>query len=174
MNNLQLIFPKQEHKLMILDYKDEFILNNDSMDGSSGLRDYDDFNKWLDKLSNQLKEETTPENLVPSTTLLAIRKSDNKMVGIIDIRHKLNNYLFNFGGHIGYSIRKSERRKGYAKEMLNLALTECKKLNIDKILITCDSKNIGSYKTILSNNGVLENEIPENDRITQRYWINLI
>ncbi len=174
MNNLQLIFPNQEHKLMILDYKNEFILNNDSMDGSSGLRDYDDYNEWLDKLNNQLKEETTPKNLVPSTTLLAIRKSDNKMVGIIDIRHKLNNYLFNFGGHIGYSIRKSERRKGYAKEMLNLALAECKKLSIDKILITCDSKNIGSYKTILGNNGVLENEIPENDRITQRYWINLI
>lgn len=174
MNNLQLIFPNQEHKLMILDYKNEFILNNDSMDGSSGLRDYNDYNEWLDKLNNQLKEETTPKNLVPSTTLLAIRKSDNKMVGIIDIRHKLNNYLFNFGGHIGYSIRKSERRKGYAKEMLNLALAECKKLSIDKILITCDSKNIGSYKTILGNNGVLENEIPENDRITQRYWINLI
>ncbi len=174
MNNLQLIFPNQEHKLMILDYKNEFILNNDSMDGSSGLRDYNDYNEWLDKLNNQLKEETTLKNLVPSTTLLAIRKSDNKMVGIIDIRHKLNNYLFNFGGHIGYSIRKSERRKGYAKEMLNLALAECKKLNIDKILITCDSKNIGSYKTILGNNGVLENEIPENDRVTQRYWINLI
>lgn len=174
MNNLQLIFPNQEHKLMILDYKNEFILNNDSMDGSSGLRDYNDYNEWLDKLNNQLKEETTLKNLVPSTTLLAIRKSDNKMVGIIDIRHKLNNYLFNFGGHIGYSIRKSERRKGYAKEMLNLALAECKKLSIDKILITCDSKNIGSYKTILGNNGVLENEIPENDRVTQRYWINLI
>ena len=95
------------------------------------------------------------------------------MVGIIDIRHRLNDYLLKFGGNIGYSVRKSERRKGYAKTMLALGLEECRKLGLEKVLITCDKENIASAKTILACGGVLENEIPEERRITQRYWIAL-
>ena len=95
------------------------------------------------------------------------------MVGIIDIRHRLNDYLLQFGGNIGYSIRKSERRKGYAKAMLSLGLAECRNLGLEKVLITCDKENISSAKTILACGGVLENEIAEGCRITQRYWIAL-
>lgn len=92
---------------------------------------------------------------------------------MIDIRHFLNDYLEQFGGHIGYSVRKSERKKGYAKMMLALALGECKELNIDRVLLTCSKDNIPSMKTILSQNGVLENEVLKGDRITCRYWIDL-
>ena len=92
---------------------------------------------------------------------------------MIDIRHRLNDYLLNLGGHIGYSIRKSERQKGYATEMLGLALKECIKLGIKKVLITCDKDNIASVKSIVNNGGKMENEISEGDRITQRYWITL-
>ena len=87
---------------------------------------------------------------------------------MIDIRHRLNDYLLNFGGHIDYSVRKSERQKGYATEMLALALIECMKLNIKRVLITCDKDNIASAKTIINNGGILEGS-----GITQRYWINL-
>ena len=92
---------------------------------------------------------------------------------MIDIRHRLNEYLLQFGGNIGYSVRPSQRRKGYATEMLALALEECRKLGIDRALVTCDKTNIGSAKTIQKNGGVLENEVLEGDRITQRYWIAL-
>ncbi len=89
------------------------------------------------------------------------------------IRHFLNDYLEKFGGHIGYSVRKSERQKRYAKKMLELALEKCKELNINRVLLTCSKDNIPSMKTILSQGGVLENEVLEGERITCRYWIDL-
>ncbi|MPM89903.1 hypothetical protein SDC9_137018 [bioreactor metagenome] len=99
---------------------------------------------------------------------------DNKRIlGAINIRHYLNDYLLNYGGHIGYGIRPSERKKGYASLMLSLALSVAKELGINKALITCDKDNLGSARTIMKNGGVLENEVAEGERITQRYWIEL-
>ena len=116
---------------------------------------------------NNSKEETVQPGLVPASMYLAVTIKGDKVIGMVDIRHRLNENLLKFGGNIGYSVRKSERRKGYAKVMLSLALEKCKQLNLEKILITCDKNNIGSAKTILSNGGVLENEIREANRITQ-------
>ncbi|MCR1074265.1 GNAT family N-acetyltransferase [Clostridium botulinum] len=103
------------------------------------------------------REEIVMDGLVPSSIYLTIRLVYNKLIDMIDIRHKLNKYLFQFGGHIGYSVRKSERRKGSAKEMLNLALEKCKDMNMEKALITCSKENIASAKAIIYNGGVLEN-----------------
>jgi len=98
----------------------------------------------------------------------------NKFLGAVNIRHYLNEILLKEGGHIGLGIRPSERRKGYATQMIALALIECKKLGINKVLITCDKSNIGSAKSILKNGGKLENEFVNSDGdIEQRYWINL-
>lgn len=113
------------------------------------------------------------KGLSPETTYLAIGIDDGNLVGMINIRHRLNDYLLKSGGHIDYSVRKSKRDKGYATEMLGLALKECIRLNIKKILITCDKNNIASAKTIISNGGKLENEIKEKNKISQRYWITL-
>lgn len=115
-----------------------------------------------------------PEGYVTANTFFTVRKEDNKLVGIINIRHKLNNYLLNYGGHIGYSILPSERRKGYAYRQLLLGLNFCKKLNIDKVLVTCKEYNIGSIKTIEKAGGILENTIfNESKGVNERrYWIN--
>ena len=96
-----------------------------------------------------------------------------RMLGAIQIRHRLNEALLKSGGHIGYGVRPSERRKGYAETMLSLALPAAKKLGIDRALITCSKSNTASARTILHCGGVLENEIEEEGRITQRYWIDL-
>ncbi|ERI91059.1 acetyltransferase, GNAT family [Clostridiales bacterium oral taxon 876 str. F0540] len=173
MNRLKLVLPTMDYKEMILDYKKEFIENGDSLDGTAGLSDAETFEEWYSKVCDNSKEDTVREGRVPATTYMAVSNDNGRLIGMIDIRHSLNDYLFNFGGHIGYSIRKSERRKGYATEMLGLALNESVKLNIKNVLITCDKYNVASAKTIIKNGGILENEVPEGNEITQRYWITL-
>ena len=173
MNRLKLVLPTIEYKSKIMDYKREFIEYGDSMDGTGGLRNFDTFEEWYSAICDNLKEETVREGLVPATTYIAISTNDGRLIGMIDVRHRLNDFLLNFGGHIGYSVRRSERQKGYATEMLALALKECMKLDIKKVLSTCDKDNIASAKTIINNGGVMENEIQDGDGITQRYWINL-
>lgn len=175
MNRLKLVIPNITHKEILMDYKEEFIRNKDSMDGSAGLSTYKTFEEWYKAFNDNSNEKTVREGLVPATTYLALNESEN-LIGMIDIRHRLNDNLLNFGGHIGYSVRKSERRKGYATEMLKLALEKCIELNIQKILITCDKNNIASAKTIIANGGILENEIfdANDNTMTQRYWIKLV
>ncbi len=173
MNRLKLVLPTPEYKEKLMDYKREFIENGDSMDGTAGLKDAKTFEEWYSAFCDNLSEETVRDGLVPATTYMAISTYDGRLIGMIDIRHILNDYLLKFGGHIGYSIRKSERQQGYAIEMLSLALTECVKLNIKKALITCDKNNVASAKTIINNGGKLENEIAEGNGTTQRYWITL-
>lgn len=174
MDRLKLLLPTSEYKDQIMDYKKEFIENGDSMDGTAGLRNCETFEEWMDVVYDNMSEETVREGLVPATTFIATYHDDKaRLVGMIEIRHILNDYLFKYGGHIGYSVRKTERRKGYATEMLALALKECKNLSINKVLITCDKDNIPSAKTIINNGGILEDEVLEGDGITQRYWIFL-
>lgn len=173
MSRLKLVLPTPEYKEKLLDYKREFIENQDGMDGTAGLANAETFEEWYSALCDNLNEETVREGLVPATTYMAVSTDDDHIIGMIDIRHRLNDYLLNFGGHIGYSVRKSERLQGYATEMLALSLTECVKLNIKRVLITCDKNNIASAKTIVNNNGKLENEIAEGNGFTQRYWITL-
>lgn len=173
MNRLKLRLPTIEDKKIIMDYRREFIENNDNLDGTAGLSKYDDYKKWFQAVIDNSNEETVHDGLVQASTYLAISIEDEKLIGMIDIRHRLNEYLEKFGGHIGYSVRKSERRKGYATEILDLGLKECLKLDIKKVLLTCDKKNIGSAKTIINNNGVLENELAKVNTVTQRYWIDI-
>ena len=131
-----------------------------------------DYKSWLEHTYKIENKDTCPSHLVPAHTYFLVLE-DQTIIGAVNIRHYLNDYLLNFGGHIGYGIRPSQRKKGYASSMLSLALPIAKKLGIDKALITCDKTNIGSAKTIIKNGGVLENEVMEDGEITHRYWINI-
>ena len=175
MSELFLITPSNAYSEQIWEYRTEFLNHLDSLHGTAGLGNVVTVEEWLANIQKNSCEETVMEGLVPATTYLAVRRADNRVVGMIDVRHHLNEFLLNSGGHIGYSVRLSERRKGYATEMVRLALVECRdRLNLSKVLIACDKENIASAKTILTNGGILENEIPEDDGITQRYWVSLI
>ena len=96
-----------------------------------------------------------------------------RIVGMINVRYDLTEEMYRYLGHIGYCVRKSERQKGYAAEMLRLALKEAKKIGLDRLLLTVDSDKTASIATMKKNGAVLENEVPYLGKITQRYWIEL-
>ena len=132
--------------------------------------DYHDFDHYLENLDIK----TASDGIVPGSVFFLLDTERNRLLGAVNIRHYLNESLLQEGGHIGDGIRPSERRKGYATEMVRLALLECKKLGIRRVLMTCEKDNIGSAKSIIRNGGVLENEFINSDgEIEQRYWIDL-
>ena len=132
--------------------------------------DYHDFDYYLENLEHKEPKE----GKVPDSVFFLLDEERNILLGAVNIRHYLNDYLLKYAGHIGDGIRPSERRKGYATEMIRLALLECKKLGIYKVLMVCDKDNVGSRKSIVSNGGVLEDEfVDEKGKVNQRYWIKL-
>ncbi len=131
--------------------------------------DYLDFDNYLENL--EVKEPI--DGLVPDSTFFLYNITKNKFLGATNIRHYLNDYLLQFGGHIGDGIRPSERGNGYGKKIIELSLKECKKLGIKRVLMTCNKENIPSKKAIIANGGELENEVVKDDEIIERYWINI-
>ena len=160
--------PKDVTFEQILDYKEEFVLNNEIIHGAANMTDLS-VAEWVQFTENTKYKESVIPGFVTAHTFFA--SDNNKIVGIINARHELNDYLLNSGGHIGYSVRKSERRKGYAKAMLSYTVDFLFSLGLEKVLITCDKKNIASKRTIESCGGILENEVIEESRITLSYWI---
>ena len=173
MEKIILVKPDLSYADEIIKYKEESLKESPLINGSAGLDRLSSIEDWLEELKKRSCEDTVPEGLVPSSTYLAVREKDNYIVGMIDIRHYLNEYLTQVGGNIGYGVRKTERNKGYAKQMLKLALEKCKELKIKKVLITCDEDNIASEKVILSANAKLEDIRNVDGENKKRFWIDL-
>jgi len=171
---IKLIKPTLEYANDIMEYRQEFLDSGDSLAGCGNLRTCSSAEEWIDELNMVENKETCPEGKVCSNTYLAIRVSDNKIVGIIDFRHHIDHPILSvWGGHIGYSVRPIERRKGYATEMLRQNLINCKQHGLDKVLVVCDLDNIASKKTITINGGIFEKEIMVDGDRMERYWIQL-
>ena len=173
MDKIILVKPDLSYADEIIKYKEESLAESLIINGSAGLDRFSSIEVWLEELKKRSCEDTVPKGLVPSSTYLAVREKDNYIVGMIDIRHYLNEYLTQVGGHIGYGVRKTERNKGYAKQMLKLALEKCKELKIKKVLITCDEDNIASEKVILSTNAKFEDIRCIDGENKKRFWIDL-
>ena len=173
MDKIILVEPDLSYADEIIKYKEESLAESPIINGSAGLDRFSSIEIWFEELKKRSCEDTVPKGLVPSSTYLGIREKDNYIVGMIDIRHYLNEYLTQVGGHIGYGVRKTERNKGYAKQMLKLALEKCKELKIKRVLITCDEDNIASEKVILSANAKLEDIRNVDGENKKRFWIDL-
>ena len=150
--------PNINRKKEAIEYINEFIQNNSEIHGVGSLHKYlENYESWLNHLQ-EMRNIKEIGKLVPAETFFLIRENDNKIVGMIDIRLALNDFLKKYGGNIGYSIRPTERRKGYNKINLYLALKFCKEKGLNKVLLDCDYSNLGSARTIISLGGKLVKE----------------
>ena len=174
MEQFLLVHPSPTWGKAIMDYRKEFLDAGSSMDGSGGLRHCETAEEFLERTALFSDPDTVPEGYVPATQYLWVRKSDGVLVGMIHVRHRLNEKLERWGGHIGYSIRPTERGKGYAVPMLAAVLPYCRSLGLEKVLVTCDATNEPSRRTILANGGVFDGTaLSDEGETVERYWITV-
>lgn len=176
MSDIILKKPTIEYADDIMQLRQEIVDANDpdAFAGCGNLEECKTAQEWIDRITVMENPETCPEGRVSSNIFIAVRISDNKIVGVIDLRHHLGNpVLREWGGHFGYIVRPGERGKGYAKEMVRQNLINCKELGLHKVMITCNRNNIASEKTILANGGVFEKEVLVDGDYTKRFWVTI-
>ena len=180
MEIIELVEASMEYAEQIAEFRRE-IFEHDPDDGNrlAGCMSLEEGNiaeAWI-KLCQLRKSEATCKQAgadVPSYTYFAIRKSDNRLVGVIDLRHHIDHpILGTWGGHCGYSVRPSERGKGYGTKMLHLNIQNAKSMGINRLLVTCYPHNKASQKVILANGGCFEKTITVDGKEINRYWIEL-
>ena len=155
--------PNIKRKKEAIEYINEFYKYNSNINGTGSLYRYlDNYKNWLKKLEEDSKRIPSEEG-VPAKTYFLIRENDNKIIGMTNIRLALNEKLRLHGGNIGYSIRPTERRKGYNKINLYLALMKCQEYKIKEVLMTCDKTNIASAKTMQALGASLIKECYDNN-----------
>ena len=160
--------PRLADKEAVLEMMAEFEQSQSAHDG--GFWDVENFvyEDWLESNQNQEMGINLPEGWVPAIQLVAFSEK-GQAVGFLNLRLCLSNFVLEVGGHIGYSIRPSERGKGYAKESLRQGLQIAKEKNIKRALVTCSTENLASRAVILANGGKLEDV----RNGTERYWIDV-
>lgn len=176
MEKFKFEIPSIKRKQEAIEYINEFLKYNSEINGVGSLDKYiDNYEGWLVKLEESYNIIPN-EKLVPSRTYFLIRVNDNKIIGMINIRLMLNENLKKLGGHIGYSVRPTERQKGYNKVNLYLGLGVCQKYGIKDAMLTCYKDNIASSKTMKALGGTLIdewNEETRNNKTMQKYIINV-
>ncbi|WP_195267267.1 GNAT family N-acetyltransferase [Eubacterium sp. 1001713B170207_170306_E7] len=175
MESLTLIPPTKANKTAILAFKNEFFQAGEKVINGSALLNQMDYEEWLENIRRNRDFQTVREDWVVSSTFLAVREQDQWIVGIVDLRHSLGqSFLAEYGGHIGYAVRPSERWKGYAVQVLSLALEAAQELGLEAVMLGCYADNVGSIKTMLKCGGVLKEEKPYIDgKPICIYWITI-
>ena len=167
---LTLVKLESKYRTQLLDMMDEWTAYGEKIVPYAIRKtDYHNFEEYC----GSLEETDESKGMVPDSTFFCLDEERNIFVGAVNIRHYLNEKLLLNGGHIGDGVRPSERRKGVATQMIRLALLECKRMGIEKVLMVCDKDNVASAKSIVNNGGVLENEVTVKSVVEQRYWIDI-
>lgn len=173
---MKLVFPTIAYKEKAMDYIREFREYGSEVNGSGSLDRYLEeatYEDWLQKLIDYMDIANIPAPKVPSLTYFYVREEDDCIVGMCNIRLALNDFLRKEAGHIGYSVRPTERCKHYATNMLADAMKVCDRVGIEEVLVTCDKENPASAKVITNNGGKLVDEYYSEffEETIQRYVI---
>ncbi len=162
--------PIKEYEAEALAFKQEFIDNGEqTINGSELLDQMDSYDEWLKSVSDNTSPETVNPSWVVTDTYFAFDEND-RLVGVIDLRHELKGFLKNFGNS-GYSVRPSERRKGYATEMLSLIIGRAAEIGLGRLQLSVERTNEPSVKTILKNGGKYERSFTFEDEEADVYMI---
>ncbi|MCK5758497.1 MAG: GNAT family N-acetyltransferase [Clostridiales bacterium] len=155
-----------------ISYINEWETTDEKISPYSSARNSRTFEEMLYYWKYEGTDAIRGQGYVPATLYFLV-DDDGRIYGAAHLRHELNDDLRQYGGHIGYGIRPSERRKGYSTLQLKMMLDMLKKNDYKQILITCDDDNIGSFRTIEKNGGILKDRVTNHQGIGRRYWINL-
>jgi len=176
--SIRLVEPNIKYKDSLLEARDEVVelnQNNEADEWYLALQSGKDVEDYIERKKKEHLGTFVRIGWVPTTTFWVVDNSD-RYIGKISLRHHLNETVSRVAGHIGYDIRPSERKKGYADQALKLCLEKAKEINLDRVMILCDEDNIGSKKVIEKNGGEFLDKIDnnqENKQLVLRYWINL-
>lgn len=165
-----LINVQEEYKEAIMQYRLEH-LDEAVICGSGDLQNYEHYEDWKKWIDCHEQKQTLPKGRVWARQYLFVE--EHQLLGMVNIRLELNDYLFQYGGHIGYSIARNQRGKGYGKKMLKEALAICRQFAMHDVLLVAKKDNLASIHTILSNGGVFENEVKDGKEILKRYFIHI-
>ena len=174
MSECRLIAPHADYERTHRSFLDEFVARGEHVIPWVAAEPYVTFGDYVAKLAAAAQGIGIHEGFVPHSTFWLVDARD-EIVGISNLRHRLTDSLTRFGGHIGFGVRPSVRRRGYATELLRTTLVEARGQGLRRVRVTCDPMNVASAKTILRNGGVLAEEefMPEHERVVSRYWIDL-
>ena len=165
---IRLVRPNEKMKDKAIDFKEEFFSHNEkTINGSELLDKIDDYDEWLKIMTQNMSPETVSPDWVVTDTFFAVDENE-KIVGIIDLRHTLNDFLKDFG-NCGYSVRPSERKKGHATEMLRQLLVIAKEIGMNELHLSVEKTNEASVKTIRKNGGVYERSFEFENEIADVY-----
>ena len=173
---MKLVFPNKAYEEKAKEFIAEFYEYGSEIAGSGSLDRYlreSTYDQWLDKVLSQIDVANLPEDKIPGLTYFFVREEDDRIVGMINIRLALNDFLRNEAGHIGYCIRPTERRKGYGTRLLRAGISVCRRVDIGNIIVSCDKVNLASAGVIRNCGGALEAELYSEafGEVIQRYVI---